>query len=745
MSSKKTEIKERGLASEMLERGNVPSPNDKTIIKSADDPDELTPSRPHYSPPYLVIIDGPRAGAHFPLGPGENIIGRAPGSAVRLEDQSVSRQHAEISKGTSGWQVKDLGSKNGTSVNGRSAAEAVIIGHKDVIKTGIYLMRLVTQPISQEDEMELPRDAMAERTVFVSAPPDGQTARMDDLSDAIPRDSISAGEDQGLPGDFDEYKEQELAARKVSAKLRRRKWAMYASLILSLLVVIGYFGYRTILKRSAVPAKSQPSAVQPADLLQTPPPPGADLPPPVGGGAGNISSEGSLQPESAIPPAAPEVAKVPVFLDIASSPMPANVTFRGQPLGKTPLRINIELEQDSTHEIEALFEMSEIGENFTQKMEFVTEKGQSVIPILFRGPIGMLKINDLPRDVEFYLEGKFSYDKFQDRSAKITEVVLEKPIYVPYGKYFMELRRERQLGQSSQTFVTDIIFRRDFTIGEESPTFVLGVKDADLAVFPARVRSEPENAEVYIDGKKVGKTPFEGVFPIGEHRLSVRKEGFFEHSESLKVDINTPYVANIKLQTSLAGAHLNNAKLAMDRQMWQDAINELAEALNKNAAPSEVAQAHYMLGLCYANLNDIQRAMGYFEQAREHPDQRHRAMLGLVSGYAAMDKLDAALPFLVEVMLKVDDEGIKREANDIFQKVSPFRSVIYVYSEPPGASVTVNGKPVAQVTPVILHELPLGNYKIRVEMPGYLPTDLNLSLSVNEFNPVIVKLKPIPR
>ncbi|HQG13263.1 MAG TPA: PEGA domain-containing protein [bacterium] len=744
MPSKKTQTKERGLPSEMLERGDALSPNDKTIIKSADDPDELTPSRPQYSPPYLVIIDGPRAGAHFPLGPGENVIGRAPGNAVRLEDQSVSRQHAEISKGTSGWLVKDLGSKNGTSVNGRSATEAVIIGHKDLIKTGIYLMRLVTQPLSQEDEMELPRDAMAERTVFVSAPPDGQTARMDDLSDAVPGDSVAGGEDQGLPDDFDEYEEQELIARKASAMLRRKKRVMYGGLILALLLAAGYFGYRTILKRSVSAVKTQQVPSQPADLSQTPPP-GSDLPPAAGEGTGNLPPSGPVQPGSAIPSAAPEVAKVPVFLDIASSPMPVNVTFQGQPLGRTPLRVNIELEPDSTHEIEALFEMPEIGENFTQKMEFTTEKGQSVIPILFRGPIGMLKINDIPRDVEFYLEGKFSYDKFQDRSAKITEVVLEKPIYVPYGKYFMELRRERQLGQSSQTFVTDIIFRRDFTIGEESPTFVLGVKDADLAVFPARVRSEPENADVYIDGKKVGKTPFEGVFPIGEHRLSVRKEGFFEHSEGLKVDINTPYVANIKLQTSLAGAHLNNAKLAMDRQMWQDAINELAEALNKNAAPSEVAQAHYMLGLCYANLNDIQRAMGYFEQAREHPDQRHRAMLGLVNGYAAMDKLDAALPLLVEVMLKVDDEGVKREANDMFQKISPFRSVIYVYSEPPGASVTVNGKPVAQPTPVILHELPLGNYKIRVEKPGYLPTDLNLSMSVNEFNPVIVNLKPIPR
>ncbi|MFA5187218.1 MAG: PEGA domain-containing protein, partial [Patescibacteria group bacterium] len=69
----------------------------------------------------------------------------------------------------------------------------------------------------------------------------------------------------------------------------------------------------------------------------------------------------------------------------------------------------------------------------------------------------------------------------------------------------------------------------------------------------------------------------------------------------------------------------------------------------------------------------------------------------------------------------------------------------YVYSDPSGATVTVNDKPVAQQTPVILHDLPLGSYRIRIEKAGYLPTDLSLSMSVNEFNPVIVKLKPIPQ
>ncbi|MBT3181676.1 MAG: PEGA domain-containing protein [Deltaproteobacteria bacterium] len=717
-------------------------PNDHTVIRPSEGDDEHTPSKPLYAPPYLVVVDGPRAGAHFPLNDGKNIIGRAPGNAVRLEDQSVSRQHAELEKTPSGWMIKDLGSKNGTSVNGKPVVESVVIGHKDIVKTGIYQLRLVTQEITAAEEMSLPQDAaIADRTVFVSAPPDGQTAKMENMPPEPKMEQASFPEGSG---EYEAYPE----GQPPKTGLLQNKRTLIMLVVLGLLVIVAgaYFANRLLFKSPKKTVSKKPAITKPATKPKpqlrptakegTKPgktPPGSDKP----GDATKKPIE--KKPLKSV------VKKVPVFLDFASSPMSAEVTFQKEKLGKTPLRINVELEPEKTYKAEALFEMPEIKEKYEQTVDFKLEKGESVVPILFRGPIGMIKINDLPRDVEFYLEGKFSYDRFQDRSAKLTEIVLQKPIYIPYGEYFLELRRARQLGETSQTYVTDIIFRRDFSIAKESPTFMMEVSEGDLKVFPVKIKSEPPNSDVFIDGKKVGETPYEGNFPIGEHNLVLQKEGYFEHSEKLKVDINTPFVASVKLKTSLAGAHLNNAKLAMDRQMWQEAINELAEALNSKPAPSETAQANYMLGVCYLSLNDIQRAMGYFEQARENKDVRNQAMLGLVSGYAMMQRLDKALPLLVEVMLKAKDESVKREATDLFQKISPFRSVIYVYSEPQGALVTVNGKPVAQRTPVILHELPLGNYKIRVEKAGYQPTDLNMNLAVNEFNPIIVKLKPIPR
>ena len=65
-----------------------------------------------------------------------------------------------------------------------------------------------------------------------------------------------------------------------------------------------------------------------------------------------------------------------------------------------------------------------------------------------------------------------------------------------------------------------------------------------------------------------------------------------------------------------------------------------------------------------------------------------------------------------------------------------------VHSEPEGARVFLNDKLMEQQTPLILPDLSLGNYKVHIEKDGYLPQDLSISLSVNEFNPVLVKLKP---
>ena len=67
----------------------------------------------------LVLPDGKRVR----LGTGTVTIGRANECEVRLADTSVSRRHAEVRATGDGWSVADLGSTNGTKVNGAIVTE----------------------------------------------------------------------------------------------------------------------------------------------------------------------------------------------------------------------------------------------------------------------------------------------------------------------------------------------------------------------------------------------------------------------------------------------------------------------------------------------------------------------------------------------------------------------------------------------------------------------------------------------
>lgn len=54
----------------------------------------------------------------FELGDDPMTIGRIEGNSVCLDDRTVSQKHAQIVKDGIGWRVEDLGSSNGTWLNG---------------------------------------------------------------------------------------------------------------------------------------------------------------------------------------------------------------------------------------------------------------------------------------------------------------------------------------------------------------------------------------------------------------------------------------------------------------------------------------------------------------------------------------------------------------------------------------------------------------------------------------------------
>ncbi|MBI4224211.1 MAG: PEGA domain-containing protein, partial [Deltaproteobacteria bacterium] len=365
------------------------------------------------------------------------------------------------------------------------------------------------------------------------------------------------------------------------------------------------------------------------------------------------------------------------------------------------------------------------------------------LPILFRAPAGIIKIADVPRDASIYLEAYFDYNKFLARPVKLQNIVLNKPIYAPFGRYILELRRLKQVGDPSN-LIEDIVYRREFYLREDQPVFVVDVTDTGLNQFPAVVRSEPAGADVFIDGRKVGTTPFRGDLPVGKHRLTLRKEGYFEETQEIEADINTPFKTEITLRTSLAGEKLNLAKSFMRQKAYDSALQTLSQVFNLVPTAGETAEARFLLGNVYLGLGEAVKAAGYFEQAKQDERYKYWGQLGLARVFAAQGRTAQALVPLVDVLLNAQEEEALKEGHNLLREISPLRSVVYIQSDPPGAEVYLNDKKLAQATPVLLHEMGLGSYKIRLMKTGFQPLDLNINLSVNEFNPVLAKLKSLP-
>jgi len=295
---------------------------------------------------------------------------------------------------------------------------------------------------------------------------------------------------------------------------------------------------------------------------------------------------------------------------------------------------------------------------------------------------------------------------------------------------------------NSQTFLDEVVYRREFNINANQTTFTVDVNNDALKIFPVQLTSVPPGAKVFIDEKEVGTTPYNGTFPVGEHLLTLHREGFFDFVQVVKMAINMPYMAEIQMKTSAAGELVNKADALMKENRYAEALPVLVDAFAKNPSPLETAQISYMVGLCYLKQKSYKEAEDYFLKAMQHDDYKYPARLGVATVIFERGDAMKALQLLVEVLVSAEDPKARADAGQLFQKISPLKSVMYITSEPSGARVFVNSTEVEQRTPLILHDLGVGSYKIQFRKEGYQDEEIKLNLGVSEFRPVVAKLRP---
>lgn len=87
----------------------------------------------------LVVRSGAQTGEHFTLNTPIVSIGRHPESTICLDDFTVSRRHAEVHHVDGAYEVRDLGSLNGTYVNQERVEERQLL-HGDELQVGKFRM-----------------------------------------------------------------------------------------------------------------------------------------------------------------------------------------------------------------------------------------------------------------------------------------------------------------------------------------------------------------------------------------------------------------------------------------------------------------------------------------------------------------------------------------------------------------------------------------------------------------------------
>lgn len=126
----------------------------------------------------LQVLKGTNPGQQFPLDGDKFILGRSPDCDIVLDAGAVSRQHAEILRVNGEYFIQDLGSRNGTNVNGQQTEGRFALSDNDRIKICDLLFTFHKAAVnrkSSQGQVTIPDDA---RTMIVDdegAPPTGST------------------------------------------------------------------------------------------------------------------------------------------------------------------------------------------------------------------------------------------------------------------------------------------------------------------------------------------------------------------------------------------------------------------------------------------------------------------------------------------------------------------------------------------------------------------------------------------
>lgn len=96
--------------------------------------------------PRLVVQGGEQKGREIPLAEKTLTMGRLEDNTIVIVDRLASRRHAMLERQHGQYAIRDVGSRNGTFVNGERIAEPLVLRDGDEIQIGLEFKALYIDP-----------------------------------------------------------------------------------------------------------------------------------------------------------------------------------------------------------------------------------------------------------------------------------------------------------------------------------------------------------------------------------------------------------------------------------------------------------------------------------------------------------------------------------------------------------------------------------------------------------------------
>lgn len=129
-------------------------PSEATVIVESDVLERVRAEVTNRQRAFLVAIAGPQTGKMFKLDRNEIIVGRSPKADLHVQDVGVSRRHAKFFHSLDTVFIDDMGSANGTFVNGEQVVAETPLADGDKINLGSTIILKFTYHDKLEEDFQ---------------------------------------------------------------------------------------------------------------------------------------------------------------------------------------------------------------------------------------------------------------------------------------------------------------------------------------------------------------------------------------------------------------------------------------------------------------------------------------------------------------------------------------------------------------------------------------------------------------